>query len=166
MPHQCVRCSKFYDDGSVEIIDGCECGAKLFFYIRKEKLEELKAMQQQLVSLPPKEKEQIEKDVLSIIGADTEEDQPVVLDIESIRVVKPGKFEIDLVHLFNKENPLIFKLGEGKYMIDLPETFRRREEFKKEKEEADKRRKEAGREADRGAKAREQRKEKTSASKR
>lgn len=42
--------------------------------------------------------------------------------------MKPGKFELDLVHLFNKDNPLIYKLGEGKYVIDLAETFKRKNE--------------------------------------
>ncbi len=127
MPHQCVRCNQFYEDGSNEIIKGCACGAKLFFFIKKEKMEKLRAVQEQFVALPEAEKKQIEKDVFSVMGVEEEEqDEPVILDIESIRVVKPGKFELDLVNLFNKENPIIFKLGEGKYMIDLPETFRRR----------------------------------------
>ncbi|MDO8643079.1 MAG: Zn-ribbon containing protein [Candidatus Woesearchaeota archaeon] len=127
MPHQCVRCNQFYEDGSNEIIKGCSCGAKLFFFIKKEKMEKLRAVQEQFVALPEAEKKQIEKDVFSVMGVEEEEqDEPVILDIESIRVVKPGKFELDLVNLFNKENPIIFKLGEGKYMIDLPETFRRR----------------------------------------
>jgi len=38
----------------------------------------------------------------------------------------PGKFELDLVHLFNKKEPLIYKLEEGKYIIDIAEMFRRR----------------------------------------
>ena len=42
MPHQCVRCNKFYEDGAQEILEGCSCGARLFFYIKKEKLEETK----------------------------------------------------------------------------------------------------------------------------
>ena len=39
MPHQCVRCSTMYEDGSAEILKGCSCGGKLFFYIKKERLE-------------------------------------------------------------------------------------------------------------------------------
>ena len=35
MPHQCVRCGTFYDDASKEILEGCSCGAKLFFYVKK-----------------------------------------------------------------------------------------------------------------------------------
>jgi len=124
MPHQCVRCSKIYEDGSQEIISGCSCGAKLFFFLRKEKLKELKATQDAIQKLEPEEKKQIEKDVYNIIGVDASE-EPVILDLEAIRVVKPGKFELDLVQLFNKKNPLVYKLEEGKYIIDLAETFRR-----------------------------------------
>lgn len=51
-------------------------------------------------------------------------DNPVILDMESIRVLQPGKYELDLVHLFKKD-PLIIKLDEGKYMIDLPQAFKK-----------------------------------------
>ncbi|MEM2478681.1 MAG: Zn-ribbon containing protein, partial [Candidatus Pacearchaeota archaeon] len=50
------------------------------------------------------------------------EQKPVILDLETIRALKPGKFEIDLVKLF-KGYPVIFKLEEGKYIIDLASTF-------------------------------------------
>jgi len=40
-----------------------------------------------------------------------------------VRVTGSGKFEIDVVNLFNKERPLIYKLEEGKYIIDLASTL-------------------------------------------
>ena len=124
MPHQCVRCGIFYDDGAKEILGGCSCGARLFFYVRKERLEEAQKAVEKLTTV---EKKKIEKDVRDIIGVPVDEgEKPVILDLESIRVLKPGKFELDLVHLFNKKNPLIYKLDEGKYIIDIAETFRRR----------------------------------------
>ena len=55
MPHQCVRCNTFYDDGSEEILKGCTCGGKLFFYVRKEKLEESKKLVEK-ANLSEKEK--------------------------------------------------------------------------------------------------------------
>jgi uncharacterized protein len=122
MPHQCVRCNTFYDDGANEIIRGCSCGGKLFFYIRKERLEELK---KGMPALSKKDKEEIEQDVFELVGSDVDREQPVVLDFESIRVLKPGKYELDLVNLFRKE-PLIFKLEEGKYMIDIPAVFKKK----------------------------------------
>ena len=121
MPHQCVRCSVMYEDGAAEILKGCPCGARLFFYIKKEKLEHAK--QELSVKLSQIDKEQIEQDVLDMLNVDLA-DVPVVLDFESIRVLKPGKYELDLVHLFRGE-PLIFKLADGKYMIDVAETFAR-----------------------------------------
>lgn len=123
MPHQCVRCNTFYDDGSEEILKGCPCGGKLFFYIKKEKLEQAKKVSEE-IKLTPKDKEQIEKDVFNLVGSDIDHSDPVVLDLEAVRILKPGKYELDLVHLF-KGDPLIFKLEEGKYMIDVAETFKK-----------------------------------------
>src|SRR3989338_10788782 len=123
MPHQCVRCSTFYDDGAGEIIKGCKCGGKLFFYVKKEKLDAARRLAEE-IKLTPKEKEQIEKDVFDMVGSEIDAEEPVVLDLDAIRVLKLGKYELDLVHLFKGE-PLIFKLEEGKYMIDLVESFGR-----------------------------------------
>lgn len=125
MPHQCVRCNTIYPDGANEILKGCPCGAKLFFYIRKQQLEEGKVL---LTQLSEEEKKQVEDDVKELIGLE-EPEKPVILDLESIRILKPGKYEVDLVHLFKKD-PLIFKLEEGKYVIDLPQAFKRKEEDK------------------------------------
>ena len=125
MPHQCVRCGTFYDDASKEILEGCNCGAKLFFYVRKSKFEKLKPKADKITKdLTQEEKVKIEEEVYEIIGDDART-APVVLDLETINVPEQGKFEIDLVQLFNKENPIVYKLEEGKYLIDIPETFRR-----------------------------------------
>jgi predicted nucleic acid-binding Zn-ribbon protein len=121
MPHQCVRCNTFYEDGSAEIMTGCKCGGKLFFYIRKEKLEEAKKLADKN-KLSATEKEEIEKDVLDMVGVTKDNDAPVVLDFESVNVLKPGQYHIDLVRLF-KEEPLIFKVEDGKYIIDIAETL-------------------------------------------
>ncbi len=130
MPHQCVRCNTFYEDGSAEILKGCKCGARLFFFIKKKDVEYGKEL---LTTLSDEDKINIEKDVAEVLNIKEEENQPVVLDLESIRVVKPGKFELDLVHLFKKD-PLIIKLEEGKYMIDLPMAFKKMREDNDEKE--------------------------------
>lgn len=119
MPHQCVRCGSMYQDASAQVLKGCSCGAKLFFFIRKDKL----AKQQAQLKLSAKEKEQIEHDVLDVIGME-DPDRPIILDLESINVIKPGKYELDLRRLFQGE-PLIFKVEEGKYIIDVAETFQK-----------------------------------------
>lgn len=76
------------------------------------------------INIPQEEKKQVEKDIREIAGI-TQEDIPVVLDIESVRVTGAGKFEIDLVNLFKKDRPLIYKMDEGKYIIDIASTLER-----------------------------------------
>ncbi|MFH1439995.1 MAG: Zn-ribbon containing protein [Candidatus Woesearchaeota archaeon] len=129
MPHQCVRCNQIYDDGSSQILKGCDCGGKFFFYIKKSALEK---KEKEIKKLNQEEREQIEKDACDIIGVDIDElKHPVILDLETIHILQPGKFEVDLVKLFNKKNPLVYKLEEGKYMIDIAESFKRDSDNKK-----------------------------------
>lgn len=130
MPHQCVRCSIVYEDSSHEILKGCSCGCKVFFYIKKSVLERTQKI---LTKLDPREKERIEKDIYEIMQEETAADAPVVLDLETVNVLGEGKFEIDITHLFNKNQPVVYKLEEGKYVIDLGETLTRKNEAKKEK---------------------------------
>jgi len=119
MPHQCVRCGSMYEDGAEEILKGCSCGSRFFFFVSSEKLEKIKTM---TVNLTIPEREQIEHDVKDMIG-DILEDKSVILDLENIRVLKPGQYEISLIDIF-KGKPLVYKLEEGKYVIDLASTFK------------------------------------------
>jgi len=128
MPHQCVRCSKMYPDGSREILTGCSCGGRFFFFMKEKSVEDAQKITQNLTS---EDKVRMEKDALDLVGEKSEQEQsddhPVVLDLESIRVNQPGKFEIDLVDLFNGE-PLVYKLSDGKYVIDIASTFQQNED--------------------------------------
>jgi predicted nucleic acid-binding Zn-ribbon protein len=127
MPHQCVHCGKIIDDASKELLEGCgKCGSHFFFFIRKKQLEDVK---EDVVELSGVDKEQVEKDVREMIGV--EEEEPVILDIESVKILKPGKFVIDVVNLFSKKRPLIYKLEEGKYVIDLSSSLQKYTNVKK-----------------------------------
>lgn len=120
MPHQCVHCGKIYPPGSKELLEGCnECKGHFFFYIREDQLNKIK---ESPIEIPEEDKKDIEKDIREIAGI-TDPKAPVILDFESIRVIGSGKFEIDIVNLFRKDRPLIYKLEEGKYIIDLASTL-------------------------------------------
>ncbi|MFH0831575.1 MAG: Zn-ribbon containing protein [archaeon] len=119
MPHQCVHCGKIYPTASKELLQGCPCGSHFFFFVNASDLNVLK---EETSSLTTEDKKEIEEDVREILGVDETELKPIILDFESIRINKPGKFEIDLVNLFRKK-PLVFKIEEGKYIIDLASTF-------------------------------------------
>ncbi|MBA7596013.1 hypothetical protein ES703_02982 [subsurface metagenome] len=121
MPHQCVKCSRIISPGSRELLEGCAgCKSHFFFYIRDDQMKEVK---EKIIKIPEEQKKQVERDIREMVGI-TDEQAPVILDIESIRVTGEGKFELDIVKLFRKDQPLIYKLEEGKYIIDLASTLK------------------------------------------
>ncbi|MEK6812072.1 MAG: Zn-ribbon containing protein [Nanoarchaeota archaeon] len=118
--HQCVKCSRIIPVGSKEILEGCkECKGRFFFYVKDEQMSEVK---ENLIEIPTAQRKSIEKDVRDMAGI-TDDQAPVILDIESIRITGEGKFELDIAKLFKKGRPLIYKLEEGKYIIDLASTL-------------------------------------------
>ena len=128
MPHQCVKCGTFYSDGAEEILKGCNCGSKHFFFVKKTKLKKAKKLQEELSE---EQKKEIIEQIEEIAGVHIE---PVVLDFEAIIVIESGKFDIDIVNLMNKDKPLVYRLEEGKYIIDLAESFKRNKEAKEDEE--------------------------------
>ena len=119
MPYKCVHCSQTYNDGSEEILRGCaKCHSKFFFYIKEEKLNEINEKLDLEPDLSPSEKRQVERDIRDIAGIEDEE-KPVFLDFESIKVIKPGKYLLDLTKLFDRDKPKIYQIEDGKYVIDL-----------------------------------------------
>lgn len=125
MPHQCVHCKRILPVANKELLEGCaSCGGKFFFYIKEEQLEKI---QENPIEIPQKEKEKMEMEVREIAGIQDSE-MPVILDLESVRAVGPGKYEIDIVNLFRKDRPLIYKLEEGKYIIDLANSLAKQSE--------------------------------------
>jgi predicted nucleic acid-binding Zn-ribbon protein len=116
MPNKCTRCGKIHADDSPYLVSGCDvCGSKFFFYIRQDVLNKA---DKELKKLTQKEIDEIERDIREIIPEDVDEDETVVLDLEAIRVVKPGKYEIDVTNLFNQK-PIVIRMGPGKYELDL-----------------------------------------------
>ncbi len=119
MPHQCVHCSKILEVGSKEILEGCgDCGGKFFFYIRDEQAERIKRLNEEpMREFNTVDKVKVEEDVRSILKVEDDE-KPVILDLESVKVLGAGKFELDIVSLMNRK-PIVFKESEGKYSIDI-----------------------------------------------
>ncbi|MBN2142302.1 hypothetical protein JW711_03140 [Candidatus Woesearchaeota archaeon] len=126
MPHQCVRCGKLYSDGEIDILNGCKCGAKMFYFLKKEKYDRLmKEAEAPKAELNAEEREQVEHDVYDLLGEEIDKDKPVILDLECIEVLQPGKYNLDIVKLFQNHSPFVVKLEDGKYFVDLDENFER-----------------------------------------
>jgi len=116
MPNKCTRCGKIFQDDSSRLIEGCDgCGSKFFFYIRQEAIDNA---ENELRDLKPKELDEIEKDIRQIIPREVGDDETVVLDLEAIRVIRPGKYKIDVANLFSQK-PIVIRVGPGRYELDL-----------------------------------------------
>src|SRR3989344_4899011 len=103
MPHQCVHCSEIYEKAGDFLIKGCDrCDGRFFFYLRDEQMKKKRNKTNPATELPKEEKRKIEGDIREMAGIQDEE-APVILALESIRVVSPGKYEVDIVNLFNKK---------------------------------------------------------------
>lgn len=119
MAYKCVHCSEVYADSERDLATGCSnCKSKFFFYVHEKKLKEIEAQKEFASGLNASEKKQMEKDVRELVGV-TDEEVPVFLDFESVKVVKQGKYLLDLQKLFAQDKPRIYKLDDGKYIIDL-----------------------------------------------
>ncbi|OYT58032.1 MAG: hypothetical protein DRO96_02230 [Candidatus Aenigmatarchaeota archaeon] len=115
MPNRCTRCGKIYPDDA-DLRNGCSvCGGKFFIHVKEEQLKDT----DEFIQLTKKQIDEIESDVRDIVGEENiRSDESVVLDLEAIRVIKPGKYEIDLTNLFT-QRPIVIRIAPGKYEIDL-----------------------------------------------
>jgi len=96
MPHRCTKCGKEYQDGDVSILQGCECGNNKFLYIPKRRGKEVEEI-----------REQFER-------------------IESVRIIAPGMYELNIEKLLESGEVVIALQEDGKYAIHLPSLLKRR----------------------------------------
>ena len=142
MQNQCIHCSSVFEDGARETLQGCsKCGSKFFFFMTAEKM--LKIQQARggaggvqnnqntqsnvanpLAELTAEDKKSMEQDVRDIAGI-KEADAPVILDFETVKITGPGKYILDVPNLFSKKRPLVYKLEDGKYIIDLSSAVKK-----------------------------------------
>jgi predicted nucleic acid-binding Zn-ribbon protein len=119
MPYKCVHCSEIFEDGSKELLVGCsKCKSKFFFYIKEDKLKQILDNKEKSPEFTDDEKDQIEQDIREIAGIEDEE-TPVFLDFESVKVMKPGKYLLDIQKLFAAGKPRVYQIEDGKYIVDL-----------------------------------------------
>jgi predicted nucleic acid-binding Zn-ribbon protein len=124
MPSRCTRCGKLHPDDAPYLLQkGCECGSRFFFFVKEEMLTQA---ERDIARLSAEDVASIEKDIRFIVS-ETEydaDDETVVLDVEAIRVIMPGKYHIDLTNLFS-QRPVVIRIGSGKYKIDLSTLVKR-----------------------------------------
>lgn len=123
MPHKCARCGTIYDDTSPELIDGCSCGARVFLYLKEkpgrseeDTIEELK-----IKEIGGDGLERLDKE----FGMDLKKSgRTIHLDLENLHQIDTGRYRIDIKSLM-KGDPLIMKVGDGVYYIDIIDAMSR-----------------------------------------
>lgn len=110
-----MNCGKMYEDGSDELIDGCECGSSLFMYEKESgEAEEMSQQEKQEVTSEIKEMAQE--------GVQQRENIKFEFDLDSISIQEEGVYQINISRLL-KEIPLVIRREEGNYYIQLPSAF-------------------------------------------
>lgn len=162
MPHQCLKCGKIFEEGSVQLLKGCPvCNGNKFFYT-KEPLDETqreKIMEQvgkdinsaimKLMSLESKEKisEESEvkiKDVKEILDKEIidkkvgEKDKHALEEVEELEEEKPETIEIERPGSYKidikglLEREPIIIEKDGSYTIHLASVFKMLDKEKKD----------------------------------
>lgn len=129
MPHKCTKCGREFKDGTTDILKGCpSCGGKKFLYIKpgdvhRDVLEEKKI--EDLVR-------EREESVVEVRGGGDEKVE-IYERIESIRVLNPGSYELNLEKL-SKSDEMVMQMGkDDKYIVDLISMTKQDPDKKKKK---------------------------------
>ncbi|MEM1578597.1 MAG: Zn-ribbon domain-containing protein [Archaeoglobaceae archaeon] len=101
MPHQCTKCGKLFPDGDTRLLNGCDCGNNKFLYVPKGK----------------KEKEEVTEEIKK---------EFLRFGIESVRIIAPGQYEINLEKLLEREEIIIALEEDGRYIIHLPSLLKKK----------------------------------------
>ncbi|WP_135606369.1 Zn-ribbon domain-containing protein [Methanococcoides sp. NM1] len=136
MPHKCTRCEKIFEDGAEVILSGCpNCGWNKFLYVKDM---EPKADIEDTVDeeLPEKEEtkitdpaDQFIREIDDIIGIDHQEREIVEEEgerVESVRILGPGSYELNLSSLLERDEIVMAIKQDGTYAVDLSSAFRKK----------------------------------------
>ncbi len=130
MPHKCTKCGREYEDGSTEILKGCgSCGGKKFLYVRQEEIHKDVLEEKSVDEIASETKEEV-------LEVKTEPDKGVEMydRVETIRIVGPGTYELNLEKMAEGDERIISVGKEGVYNIDLL-SFSKDEKKKQKKKQ-------------------------------
>ena len=140
MPHKCTRCEHIFEDGDSVILTGCpNCGWNKFLYVKSENAEaspeEIEPKASDIVdetidtTLPKKLITELDE-VLGIKKEESCEEENEEERVESVRILGPGSYELNLDSLLKRKEIIMAIKENGSYAVDLPSVFKKK---KKEK---------------------------------
>ncbi|ABE51159.1 Zn-ribbon domain-containing protein [Methanococcoides burtonii] len=132
MPHKCTRCEKIFEDGAEVILSGCpNCGWNKFLYVKDMEPEKEVQVQPETVDSVDDDipAEQFIREIDDIIGIEHKERETVEEEgerVESVRILGPGSYELNLNSLFEREEIVMAIKQDGTYAVDLSSAFRKK----------------------------------------
>ena len=116
MPHKCTKCGREYKDGSTEILKGCaSCGGKKFLYIKEAEINKDVLEEKSIDEIA----DETHEEVLEIVGPKVKKEVEMYDRVETIRIVSPGSYEINLEKMAQTDERIVSVGKEGSYIIDL-----------------------------------------------
>ena len=130
--HQCLRCKKMYENEQVPIVEGCECGSRLFLFIKSPvdivRAERYRSELEQKIADIDEEKKataravRVQKSKTKVAGKKQKAKPKSKFGVETIKVLDIGVYEIHLEALMQGA-PIIVLSKSGSYIISFPTLF-------------------------------------------
>lgn len=129
MPHKCTQCGREFKEGSTEILKGCpSCGGKKFLYVKRDDIHRDVLEEKSIEKLAEETKEEIIE-----VRPEKKERTEIYDRIESIRVISPGSYELNIEKLA-KGDDMIMQMGsDDKYIVDILSMAKPKKDKKKGK---------------------------------
>jgi uncharacterized protein len=116
MPHKCTKCGREFEDGSTEILKGCpSCGGKKFLYVSHDERHQDVLEEKSISQIAEETKQEVLEVAPPAAGSGTE----VYKRVESIRIVGPGSYELNLEKMAETSEVVIAIGKEGRYAVDI-----------------------------------------------
>ncbi|MDV2482694.1 hypothetical protein F8E02_11945 [Methanoculleus sp. Wushi-C6] len=123
MPHKCTQCGREFEDGSTKILKGCpSCGGKKFLYIREAERHDDVLKEKTIDEIARETGE----DVLEVREGRRREEIEVFERIESIRILGPGSYELNLDKMARSDEVVVGLEKEGRYVVDILSMARKK----------------------------------------
>lgn len=142
MPHKCTRCENIFKDGAAIILNGCpKCGWNKFLYVRDESSATVSVEKTRIstntAQISPEASNFI-REVDELLGVKDEtteiksepetQTKEVGNRIESIRILSPGQYELNLESLLERKEIVMALKEDGTYIVNLPSVFKKKKD--------------------------------------
>ena len=152
MPHRCTRCGTIFEDGDSVILSGCpSCGWNKFLYVKIEpegfEHQGRPALEEQKLDLEASLDEAVRNIDEALASGEKDRVQQSENEnkaegnrVESVRILGPGSYELNLDSLLERKELVMAIREEGSYALHLPSVFNQQKERQKDKSKAKKHR--------------------------